>query len=109
LAWRILQKAETEPLPKNVLKLHFTYHNMIKAYYRLRDAKPDALEKAIRACEKQIEIAPEVARAMKKEYPQDKHLPRHLGYRQLAIIRRKQGNQAEGERIDKKADEEGWN
>jgi hypothetical protein len=107
--WKILQKAETEPKPKNILALHFFYYSMIKGYYRIRDVKPGALEKAIEACEQQIALAPKASQAFRNEYPQDEHLPRHPGYRQLAIIRRKQGDKAEGDRIDKEATEAGWN
>ena len=48
--------------------LHFFYHGEIKYWYRRRNEDPEALDKTIEYCLKQIEIAPEVAKALEKEH-----------------------------------------
>ncbi len=80
---------------------------MIQVYYRGREANPEALNKSINACEKQIHISPQVAERMKSEYP-NSNLPSHVGYKQLSIILEKQKNYAEAIRLLKQARDQGW-
>lgn len=51
----------------NILDVHFYYQNRIEIFYRNRDNASNALNIAIKACEDQIRIAKEVAKAFCKE------------------------------------------
>ncbi len=108
IARKIIQKAEE--LAKaggDILDLHFSFQQEIEIYYRDRDTDPTALEKAIKACEDQIRIAPEAAKAFLKEYPHQT-LPAHVGYTQLAIIFKKQGKYKKLMEICEQAKKQGW-
>lgn len=106
LARRILAKAEQEiPNEPDIERVHFLYHTMIEIYYKDRE-DPAMLEAAIAACEKQIAIAPQVAKAMKDAYPKSA-LPKHHGYKQLAIILEGK-NTAEALRLCQQAKSQGW-
>lgn len=107
IARQLLDKAE-EVSQENVLDLHFTYSGMIKVYYRDRDQDPGALEMAIRACEKQIELAPRAAAAFRQESYSRGDLPAHNGFKQLAIIREKAGEFDEAVRLSTAAKEMRW-
>lgn len=108
LASRVLKKAEEESLrTDDVMGLHFIYLAMIEIHYRDRDSIAGALELAIEACEKQIALAPKAVIAFNKEY-QSQFLPSHTGFKQLAIIREKQGNYKEAIRISTEAKKQGW-
>jgi hypothetical protein len=118
---RILDKAETE-LDKEleqerlrVIDLHYIYSMMIDSYYRSREDDPKALEGAVRACERQIALAPGAARALKKESTEKERqrkyrasLPYHEGFLILAIIREKQKDYAEAIRLSEQAKAQGW-
>lgn len=90
-----------------VLVKHFGLLEKIKASYRDRDKRPGALEEAIQYCEEQIAIAPHAASAFRKHkffgFP-----PNHTGFKQLAIIREKQGEYTEAIRLCKEAMRQGW-
>ncbi len=106
LARRLLTKAaNTEDA--TTLDKHFAYGGLIEVYYKDRDKELGALDAAIAACEKQIEIAPDAAREFRRQYP-DAPLPRHGGFPQLAIIREKQGQYEEAIRLSEQANEQGW-
>lgn len=92
---------------KNILDEHFFYLSGIKVYYKNRDKKESALEKAIYYCNKQILISQLSKDAFLEEYPKSS-LPSHSGYKQLAIIYEK--NKAYKEALDLcyKALSEGW-
>ncbi len=106
----------------NFLSKHFHYSNQIQAFYARRNESPEYLDKAIEACNKQISIAREAADDFrrptvlyqmvpdrtKKPNPEIE-LPSHLGYRQLCIIREKQGNFTEVIRLAEEAKSIGWN
>ncbi len=77
---RLGEKGETD--------LHFTFHQLVKDYYKQRDREPLALSLAIQACKQQIAIAAHTKRQMSRDYP--KGLPVHTGYEQLVVIREKQ-------------------
>ena len=105
-----LMLSKAEELAKasgNVLDLHFVYAGMVKTFYADRDTELGALDFAIAACEKQIALAPEAAKAWKSEYPKEP-LPAHTGYTQLAIIREKQKNLREAISLSRLATEQGW-
>ncbi|HEX6977634.1 MAG TPA: hypothetical protein VF185_04775 [Patescibacteria group bacterium] len=108
IARKIIQKAE-ELAQKgtDVLDLHFTFQQEIEIYYRDRDTDPTALDKAIKACEEQIKIAPETAKAFLKEYP-GQSLPAHVGYSQLAIILKKQGEYKKVIEVCEQAKKQRW-
>ena len=91
----------------NVLDLHFVYAGMIKTFYADRDNDPEALDLAIAACEGQIALAPEAAKAWKREYPGEP-LPAHTGYTQLAIIHEKQKSFADAISLSRLAMKQEW-
>lgn len=104
---RILLKAEKEALRINDIdSLHFIYLGMINNYYRERENE-GYFDKAIAACNKQIDLSVKVAASLKKRYPSSP-LPSHTGYEQLAIIYDKQKNHEEAIRLCKMAKEQGW-
>jgi len=89
IAARLLAKAE-ETGGAKLLDRHFTYQQMAQAYYRHRNDDPEALDRAIDSCEKQIHLGPEAAKVFLAEDPKD-YLPAHHGFQQLAIIREREG------------------
>lgn len=117
---RILAKAqELAEAGQNSIEIHFTYQGLIQSFYKDREANPTALETAIQVCVAQIAIAPQVAKAFKREHEKlqkrtinsDRrhfHLPRHVGFEQLAIIREKQQDYAEAIRLSEMAMKQGW-
>ena len=87
LAYRMLEKAETFfDAETSVLTKHFYLQNCIEVYYRGRSDTHSRLPDAIRACERQISMAPAAANAFREECPYDDALPAHVGYKQLCII-----------------------
>lgn len=108
IARKIIEKAEElAQNGKDILDSHFTLQQEIEIYYRDRDTDPTALGKAIKACEQQIKIAPEAAKAFLKEYP-GQSLPAHVGYTQLAIILKKQGEYKKLIEVCEQAKKQGW-
>lgn len=108
LAIKILKKAEeliSDDTP--ILDIHFFYQHIIQIHYSNRLIDSNSLDKSINACEKQIEIASQVANAMKVEFNDD-FFPRHMGYSQLAIIKKKEKKYQEVIDICSKAIKEGW-
>lgn len=106
LAKRIITKAEEEALKSgDISDLHFTYSVMIQAYYPDRETDPTALDQTILACEKQISLAPQMAKLFKGQWD---IVPEHRGYKQLAIIRMKQHNFTEAVRLGKEAMKGHW-
>ena len=101
IAARLLAKAE-ETGGAKLLNRHFTYQQMAQAYYRHRNDDPEALDRAIDSCEKQIHLGPEAAKVFLAEDPKD-YLPAHHGFQQLAIIRKREKDYAEAIRLCKEA------
>jgi len=91
-----------------ILDLHFLYQIKIEIYYKNRDNDPEGINKAILACQQQIEISPKSRIAFKKEY-KDSPLPRHIGFEQLAIIYEKQKHFTKAIEISQEALKQGWN
>lgn len=108
IAYRVLKKAE-ELINEscNIIDVHFYCMNKIKIYYKDRDKDPNALNQAIEACKKQMEIAPKVKNAFLKEFDNDP-LPAHTGFEQLCIIEEKRKNFESAINISKIALEQGW-
>ena len=67
----------------------------------------EALALAIDACEKQILLGPEAAKAFLAEYPED-FLPAPHGFQQLAIIQEREKNYTEAIRLCREAMAQGW-
>lgn len=113
IAYKFLKKAE-EMINESsrIMDLHSFYHSKLEIYYKNRNNDPEALEKAIAACKQQIEIAPKVKNAIKREDIKlgikDSQLPAHKGFEQLAIIEEKQNNYEAAIAISEKAMEQGW-
>lgn len=92
----------------DILDLHFYYLTCIEVFYRNRNEDENALNLAIKACKKQIEINKKVKSAFLKDYPEN-DLPHHTGYKQLAIIYEKQGDIDKALEITKESLANGWN
>jgi len=106
IAERLIAKA-TEVGGASILDRHFDYQQMAQAYYRHRNDDPEALALAIDACEKQILLGPEAAKAFLAEDPED-FLPAHHGFQQLAIIQEREKNYTEAIRLCREAMAQGW-
>ena len=106
IAERLIAKA-TEVGGASILDRHFDYQQMAQAYYRHRNDDPEALAPAIDACEKQILLGPEAAKAFLAEYPED-FVPAHHGFQQLAIIQEREKNYTEAIRLCREAMAQGW-
>lgn len=106
-----------------ILQSHFSLQEQIKKHYKLR-ADPKHLKKAIALCEQHIALAPLAILALEnahdnrvdeyekltgKRHPAPKfHIPSHHGYRQYAIILRRQKDFDKLEKIENKKKLEGW-
>ena len=78
---------------------------MVLVNYRDRSRHPAFLDAAIRACQKQIEIAPEVIRLWRRRR---RAVPTHNGFNQLSVIREKEGDYTSTIRLCQKAMKQGW-
>jgi hypothetical protein len=109
IAYRMLNKADSLVTSKtDILRVHFLLDSKIKIFYKHRNKDSHALSEAIRACEDQIKIASQVARAYKKEH-KNAPLPSHRGYKQLAILKEKEKKFNSAIALAKKAMAQGWN
>ena len=106
LARRIIAHAARLP-DQSVLDRFWLYQAEVRVYYPDRNADPVAFASAIAACERQIELAPRAAAAFHSIDP-SAPLPDHVGYRQLAIIREKQGRYPDAIRLSQAAQRQGW-
>jgi len=106
IAERLIAKA-TEVGGASILDRHFDYQQMAQAYYRHRNDDPEVLALAIDACEKQILLGPEAAKAFLAEDHED-FLPAHHGFQQLAIIQEREKNYTEAIRLCREAMAQGW-
>lgn len=105
IAYKIIDKADQLISKKgNVLNKHFFYQAKMQVYYRNRDEDPFALDKAIEACYQQIELSESALAAW-----QGLIIPTHAGFKQLCIIREKQGNYEEVIKLAQTALNHGWN
>jgi hypothetical protein len=104
---RIVEKA-IQTAGNNTLDAHFAYGQMIKNSYRVREVDSSALELAIFACKNQIVLAPQAAKAFRRE-SRSNELPCHAGYEQLAIILEKQKDYSGAIQLCNQAKEQGWN
>jgi tetratricopeptide (TPR) repeat protein len=106
LAHKILDKAEESiDDTTDILDVHFLLEQKIKTWYKDRD-QPSALEKAIEACKRQIEIGPLTAKAFRAGY--NGPLPIHKGYEQLAIVYEIQKEYAQAIGLCDEAVQQGW-
>jgi len=107
IAKKIINKAEEIFDPNiDVNLLHFYYMHMIKFYYKDRE-NVESYQKAIKYCQKQIEISLEMKRIYLDEYPSS-NLPSHTGFEQLSIIFEKENKLDDALNIAEKAFSEGW-
>jgi hypothetical protein len=106
LARRFLSKAEELAPAASILDAHALYQAKIETYYRDRH-DPAALAQAIHACEQQIALAPQVARAFKRK-ARGQPLPGHAGYRRLIAMRHTQGDFLAARALAKQAQRQGW-
>jgi len=85
--------------------IHFMHQHIGQFYYKRRDSHPGALDKAIQAAEKQIEVSVPSGRLFKKEWDDR---PSHWGFKQLSIIYDKQERWTEAISICKQARKQRW-
>ena len=109
LARRILDKSVERREAENgpVIDRHYIYHNMIRVYYRDRNRDTNSLQLAIEACEKQIDLGPQVVRAWPRE-EMGAALPRHTGFEQLAIVLERNKDYDGAVRLSEEALRQGW-
>ncbi|MGD8307722.1 MAG: hypothetical protein PVF17_13775 [Ignavibacteria bacterium] len=108
ISYRALAKAESLLKDNSdILDVHFLFNCKINIYYRHRNIDSDALDIAMEACRKQIEIAPKAKEAFTNNFKTDS-LPSHRGYEQLSIIEEKLGNFENVINISKAALDQGW-
>lgn len=106
IAHKILAKAESKIDDSTpVLDLHFLYNHQISIYYKDR-ADPIFFDKAVRACEKQIELSKPAMAAFKNDMGD--FLPSHRGFNQLAIIYEKQKRYKETIQLCERAQTDEW-
>jgi hypothetical protein len=129
LAQHMLLKLEDLADETSILTRHFLYSHLAKTFYPSRDDDPSIMTKVIEACEQQIALGPKAMAAFKHDRVErerslqasvrrfgTKHEPSgpfqppsHVGFRQLAIIREKEGNIEEALRVSRVAMKQGWN
>lgn len=106
-----------------IIQVHFELQEQIKKHYKLR-AQGSHLKKAIALCEQQIALAPLAMKALKAKHQADVeeyrsvigrphpnpdfYYPAHHGYRQYAIILRRQKELDKLAGIEEKRKSEGW-
>lgn len=107
IRFKIIRRAE-ESITQNssVVDLHFFYLCRMEAYYRYRDEDDGALAEAIKSAKNQIDISLAVAKEWSSEF--GGNLPAHSGFKQLCIIREKEGIYAEAIELAERAAGEGW-
>lgn len=107
VAEKILELLETE---KNIpiIDLHFTYMYLIKIFYKNRDYK-NSYDMAVDMCNKQIEIAPQVAKEFLTNPSFHGIIGSHTGFEQLAIIEKKNKNWSQVIIVCEEAKAQGWN
>lgn len=106
LALRVAEKALSfHDLPNDLTQIHFMFANLCKVFYRFRDTHPDALGKAIWACEQDI--------ALSSKLDQRKMgggvAVSHYCFKQLSIIEEKRGDFESAIALCRKALLQGWN
>ncbi|GLT07983.1 hypothetical protein ACFQFQ_14565 [Sulfitobacter porphyrae] len=94
---------EPDPSPK-AWQRHFAASHLCKVYYRWRDEVPSALPNAIWACERGIEVSSMLAPVIEGDIVVGHHC-----FRQLAIIREKQGDFNAAISVCHLAKQRGWN
>lgn len=104
-----------------IIQVHFGLQEQIKAHYKLR-AENKHLKKAIALCEQQIALAPLAMKALKAKHEanleeyrsvlgdvdREFYYPTHHGYRQYAVILRRQKDFDKLAKIEAKRKLEGW-
>lgn len=108
LAAKVLVQAEERAMAEgDVLGRYFVYHQMIRLYSKWKSEFPNAVDLIFAACHKQIALASDAARALRKLRP-DKPLPTHLGYVQASALLEQEGRLEPAIDLCKQAEAEGW-
>jgi hypothetical protein len=108
LALRVLTQAEERASAEgDILGRHFVYHQMIRLHSRGKGTFADAVDLIFAACHKQIQLAPEAARALRQKRPGEL-LPTHLGYLQASALLEQEGRYETAIELCKQAQAEGW-
>ncbi len=108
LALRVLAQAEERASAEDdILGRYFVYHQMIRLYCKWKGEFPNAVDLIFAACHKQITLASDAARVLRKLRP-DKPLPTHLGYLQASALLEQEGRYQPAIELCKQAEAEGW-
>lgn len=108
IAVRLLEKArELAESTSQILDLHFALMQQMKLAYTNRNSDPAALGKAVELCEQMISCSADAAKQFRRQF-KGSPLPSHPGYKQLSIIREKQGDLHEAIRLSRAALKQGW-
>lgn len=108
IAYKIIEKSEQFISKEtDILSKHFYFQAKMQVYYRNRNDDSTALDKAIEACYQQIELSEEAFNAWIEKFG-DSIIPTHAGFKQLCIIREKQGNLDEVIKLSQNAINNGW-
>lgn len=97
---RILEEARRPQM--HPVDEHFHWMQYIEQRYKLRNEDDQAIPDVVAASERMIDIAPAVVREFKREYGSADNAvpPSHPGFERLIIIRKKQKNMSEVERLE---------
>lgn len=98
--------SEAERRSCSTLDRHFVYSSFVEYWYRLRDEREEARDNTIQYCERQIDLSKDAANAWRKAHGPP--LPSHVGFKQLTIIREKDGNYANAIQLCQQAKKDGW-
>ncbi len=108
LAVKVLAQAERRAsAEEDILGRHFVYHQMIRLHVRWKDKFADATDHIFDACHKQIQLAPNAAKALRQMHP-DGPLPNHLGYQQASALLEQEGLYEPAIELCRQAHSGGW-
>lgn len=91
----------------DLLARHQKLDRLLRHYYNNKEAEPNALTKAIIACQMQIGIAEEVKDRMRRDSP-NSPFPPHAGFELLCVIREKQRQYEDVIVLAEEAKRQGW-
>ncbi|CAM3710385.1 hypothetical protein COLU111180_04360 [Cohnella lubricantis] len=87
----------------NPYQLHFDFNKLIKLYYKFKSEHPDAIQKLITVCEKDIQSIESFIFAYRKEHPHYPFLPLIPSFKCLSIVYEKSGLFSDAIKVCEKA------
>lgn len=91
----------------SLLELHAVYSGSVTAFYARRDEDEQFMQAALGAAEELVRMAPEVAEEYRRQRP-GRDLPPHRGFKLLAVLAEKRGDDDEALSLCRQAQEQGW-